>query len=132
MRNEKADFLAKRRCNTIQKLTLSFIKLEINRVFRHSFQAAAAYTSYFKPWSILNVSSSYISDDPCAAITVIFTLFTGQNHIRVHLFHFDNVHFSMCLLYSYKQNMTAAHIENCPALSYFNCIVGKYWKHIAL
>ncbi|GFV44540.1 uncharacterized protein LOC103524116 [Trichonephila clavipes] len=130
--NERADFLAKKGTGILQNfrrdLTLHSAKLEIKRIFRESFRLTASRVARDKPWSTLCKKSHGIPSSPRAAAVAKFRLLTGHDCLCAHLFRFNLVTSSICVLCDTGQDMTAAHLDECSALNDLNCIVKRYWR----
>ncbi|GFU40276.1 uncharacterized protein LOC103524116 [Trichonephila clavipes] len=132
--NERADVLAKKGTGILQNfrrdLTLHSAKLEIKRIFRESFRLTASRVARDKPWSTLSKKSHGIPSSPRAAAVAKFRLLTGLPLccLCAHLFRFNLVTSPICVLCDTGQDMTAAHLDECSALNYLNCIVKRYWR----
>ncbi|GFS50107.1 uncharacterized protein LOC103524116 [Trichonephila clavipes] len=128
--NERADFLAKKGMGILQNfrrdLTLHSAKLKIKRIFRESFRLTASRVARDKPWSTLCQKSH-----GKASVTK-FKLLTGHDCLCAHLFRFNLVTSPICVLCDTRQDMTAAHLNECSALNDLNCIVKRYWRAICL
>ncbi|GFW43059.1 uncharacterized protein LOC103524116 [Trichonephila clavipes] len=130
--NERADFLAKKGTGILQNfrrdLTLHSAKLEIKRIFRESFRLATSRVARDKPWSTLCKKSHGIPSSPRVAAVAKFRLLTRHDCLCAHLFRFNLVTSLICVLCDTGQDMTAAHLDECSALNYLNCIVKRYWR----
>ncbi|GFV65923.1 uncharacterized protein LOC103524116 [Trichonephila clavipes] len=104
--NERADFLAK----------------------KESFRLTASRVARDKPWSTLCKKCHGIPSSPRAAAVAKFRLLTGHDCLCAHLFRFNLVTSSICVLCDTGQDMTAAHLDECSALNDLNCIVKRYWR----
>ncbi|GFV89277.1 uncharacterized protein TNCV_286101 [Trichonephila clavipes] len=79
-------------------------------------------------WSTLCKKSHGIPSSPRAAAVAKFRLLTGHDCLCAHLFRFNLVTLTICVLCDTGQDMTAAHLDECSALNDLNCIVKRYWR----
>ncbi|GFU72975.1 uncharacterized protein LOC103524116 [Trichonephila clavipes] len=84
-----------------------------------------------KPWSTLCKKSHGIPSSPRAAAVAKFRLLTGHDCLCAHLFRFNLVTSPICVSCDTGQDMTAAHLDECSALNYLNCIVKRYMRTIS-
>ncbi|XP_054711239.1 uncharacterized protein LOC129220834 [Uloborus diversus] len=130
--NEKADFLAKKGCNILQSspgpLSLHSAGLEIKRVHRDAFRRVASRAAEGKPWGRLCNESHCIPNSPRAAAVAAFRLLTGHDCLNAYLFRFQLKDSPICTLCNSGQVMDATHLDDCSALTNFNCVVEKYWR----
>ncbi|GFT70095.1 uncharacterized protein TNCV_2785191 [Trichonephila clavipes] len=78
-----------------------------------------------KPWSTLCKKSYGIPSSPRATAVAKFRLLTGHDCLCAHLFRFNLVTSTICVLCDTGQDMTAAHLDECSALNDLNYIVKR-------
>lgn len=130
--NERADYLAKKGTTVLQRpnqpLTFHSAKILIKLEFERRFDSNISILARGKAWECLLNSGTSIPDLPRSSAVASFRLLTGHDCLNAHLYKIRLKDSPACCFCDSGHLMDSRHIDVCPALKDFNCIIQKYWE----